>query len=270
MQFVHHATFCGIATISLNRPEVHNAFDDLLIAELTAEFTQVMALPEVRVVVLAGEGRSFCAGADLRWMRKMVDYSYAENVADAEALGRLLATIRNCPKPTIARVHGPVYGGGVGLVAACDMAVALEKVTFCLSEVKLGLVPAVIAPFLLKKMLPGALQRYAITAEPFDAVEARRIGLVSETVETFEDLDNWISEVGDAVKSAGPRAVTACKSVLHEVMDKPMEEAHAFTAQAIAELRASEEGQEGLKAFLEKRPPSWMEFEGGSGDADLA
>lgn len=256
-QFVHHAIYRGIATVSLNRPDVHNAFNETLIAELTAEFTQVGALPEVRVVVLAGEGKSFCAGADMHWMRKMVGYSFAENLADAEGLVRMLRTIRDCPKPTIARVHGAAFGGGIGLVAACDMAVALEKVTFCLSEVKLGIAPATIAPFLVEKVGPGALRRYALTAERFDATEAKRIGLINEIVDKPEELDTWINDIADAVKVAGPNAVAACKAVIREVSKLPLDEAGPRTARRIAELRASDEGQEGLTAFLEKRPPDW-------------
>lgn len=257
--YVHHAIYKGIATISLNRPDLHNAFNEQLVAELAAEFLQVAALPEVRVVVLAAEGKSFCAGADLKWMQKMAGYSFAENVADAEALGRMLRTIRDCPKPTIARVHGAAYGGGVGLVAACDLAVALEKVTFCLSEARLGLAPAVISPFLLEKVAPAALRRYALTAEPFDGREAKRIGLVTEAVESFEDLDKWISDASDALKLAGPYALAACKKILRDVQQAAPDEVQALTAERIAELRASDEGQEGLKAFLEKRPPKWTE-----------
>jgi methylglutaconyl-CoA hydratase len=256
--FVHHAIYKGIATISLNRPDLHNAFNEVLVEELTAEFLEVGTQDDVRLVVLAGEGRSFCAGADLNWMRAMVDYTFEENVADAVSLGRMLRMIRDCPKPTIARVHGPAYGGGVGLVAACDLAVAMEKVKFCLSEVKLGLAPAVISPFLIGRMNASALRRYALTGEPFDAVDAQRAGLVTEVVENFGELDKWINEIADAIRGAAPGAVAACKSTLHAVRDMPIDEAQAWTARQIAELRASKEGQEGLKAFLEKRRPSWI------------
>jgi methylglutaconyl-CoA hydratase len=258
-EFVHHAIYRGIATISLNRPKLHNAFNEVMIAELAAEVRQVADLPEVRVIVLAGEGRSFCAGADLAWMQKMVNYSHAENVADANALAAMLRTIRDCPKPTIARVHGPVYGGGVGLVAACDMAVALQEAVFCLSEVKLGIAPAVIAPFLVERIGAGALRRYALTAEAFNAVAAARIGLVHEVVQHPDELDAWIAEQADAISRTGPSAVAACKQIIHEVAHSDFDTALEYAAQRIAELRTSEEGQEGLKAFLEKRRPDWVE-----------
>ncbi len=262
-QFVHHAIYKGTATISLNRPDLHNAFNAQLIAELAAEFKQVAALPEVRLIVLAAEGKSFCAGADLNWMRKMVDYAPAENVADAMALAKLLRVIRDCPRPTIARVHGPVYGGGIGLVAACDLAVALAKATFCFSEVKLGIAPAVIAPFVMEKTGAGPLRRYALTAERFDAAEARRLGLVNEIVQRPEELDTWIQQIADAVQATGPQAVAACKALLHEVSrTADLDAAMELTARVIADLRTSEEGQEGLRAFLEKRQPRWIEPDG--------
>jgi methylglutaconyl-CoA hydratase len=259
-EFVHHASYKGIATISLHRPELHNAFNEVLIAELEAEFSQVAGDDAVRLVVLAGEGKSFCAGADLNWMRKMVDYSKEQNIADAAALAKMLRTIRDCPKPTIARVHGAVYGGGIGLVAACDMAVALEKATFCFSEVRLGIAPAVIAPFVMEKIGAGPLRRYALTAETFDAIEAEHLGLVSEVVSRPQDLDCWIQDVGDRVRANGPRAVAACKELLAKVAHTAdADEATRTTAEAIAKLRVSEEGQEGLRAFLEKRKPCWKD-----------
>jgi len=258
-KFVHHASYREVATISLNRPDLHNAFNEVMIAELTAEIEQVQAEPDVRLIVLAGEGRSFCAGADLKWMQKMVGYTREENIADAGALAKMLRVLRDCPKPTIARVHGPVYGGGVGLVAACDMCVALKKATFCLSEVKLGIAPAVIAPFVVERIGANALRRYALTAEAFDAMTARNIGLVTEVVEQTEALDGWISDIAHALRQTGPRAVAACKQIIHEVAHTDIDSATEFTTERIAELRASEEGQEGLQAFLEKRKPGWVE-----------
>lgn len=258
-QFVHHAIYKGIATVSLNRPEVHNAFDDAMIAELAAEVVQVQADPNVRLIVLAGEGRSFCAGADLAWMQRMVNYTYAENETDAAALANMLRVIRDCPKPTIARVHGPVYGGGVGLVAACDMAVALKKVTFCLSEVKLGIAPSVVAPFLAERIGVGPLRRWALTAEPFGAAEALRIGLVNEVVDQPEELDAWIRDVAEAVRQTSPAALAAGKAILHETAQMDFDAAVEWCTQRIAELRTSDEGQEGLTAFLEKRKPKWVE-----------
>lgn len=258
-EFVHHAIYRGIATVSLNRPDVHNAFNDRMIAELAAEVQAVSDANDVRVIVLAGEGRSFCAGADLAWMQRMVNYSAAENLADAEALAGMLRVIRNSPKPTIARVHGPVYGGGVGLVAACDMAVALKKATFCLSEVKLGIAPAVIAPFLAERIGTGRLLRWALTAEAFDATAALRMGLVSEVVDQPEELDAWIRQIAEAVHKCGPNAVAACKRILHDVAHTPFDAAVTGCVKTIAELRTSKEGQEGLKAFLEKRKPNWFD-----------
>ncbi len=188
----------------------------------------------------------------------MVGYSDEENVADAERLAQMLRTIRDCPKPTIARVHGAVFGGGVGLVAACDVAVAMEAAVFCLSEVKLGIAPAVIMPFLIEKLSPSFVQRYALTAERFDGAEGYRAGLVSETVETVDALDVAVDRIVEAIRSTGPCAVAACKQIISEVRDASFDVALASMTERIARLRASDEGQEGLKAFLEKRTPNWL------------
>lgn len=247
----------GVATVALNRPELHNAFNDDMMKELMDAFGTLGADAKVRAVVLAAEGKSFCAGADVNWMKRMVDYSFDENVADANILAKMLRAIRECPKPVIARVHGATYGGGVGLVAAADLAVAIRSATFCLSEVKLGIVPAVISPFLLEKIGPGAARRYGLTAERFTADEAKRIGLVSEVVDTPEQLDEWIGEVTRHILANGPAAVAACKKILSDVAGVAWDQAQARTTQRIAEIRISPEGQEGLKAFLEKRKPSW-------------
>jgi len=258
-QFVHHAIYKGIATVSLNRPDVHNAFNDAMIAELAAEVLAVQDDPDVRLIVLAGEGRSFCAGADLAWMQRMVNYTQAENEADAAALANMLRVIRDCPKPTIARVHGPAYGGGVGLVAACDMAVALKRATFCLSEVKLGLAPAVIAAFLAERVGIGPLRRWALTAEAFSAADALKMGLVNEVVDQPEELDTWIRAIADAVRLTSPEAVAASKRILDETPSMDFDAAVEWCVQRIAELRVSDDGQEGLKAFLEKRKPKWVD-----------
>jgi methylglutaconyl-CoA hydratase len=190
-------------------------------------------------------------------MKRMVDYSFEENVADANRMADMLRAIRECPKPVIARVHGAAIGGGVGLVAACDMAVALTKAVFCLSEVKLGIIPAVISPFVLKKIGPGHMRRYALTAERFDAIEAQRIGLISETADTEPQLDEWITGIAEHIRANGPNAVTAAKQILTEVAGTDWNRIQDLTTRRIAELRVSPEGQEGLKSFLEKRNPNW-------------
>jgi methylglutaconyl-CoA hydratase len=228
-----------------------------MMKELTEAFVAIGSDASARAVVLAGEGKSFCAGADVNWMKRMVDYSFDQNVSDANILAKMLRAIRECPKPTIARVHGAAYGGGVGLIAACDMAVAVRDALFCLSEVKLGIVPAVISPFVLEKMGPGQARRYALTAERFDATEAKRIGLVNEVVETAEQLDAWIGEITKHIMANGPAAVAACKRILSEVAGVAWDQVQARTTQRIAEIRISPEGQEGLKSFLEKRKPKW-------------
>jgi methylglutaconyl-CoA hydratase len=248
----------SIASISLSRPDLHNAFNEVVIAELTAAFEKAGKDESVRVVVLAGEGKSFCAGADVNWMRKMVDYTVEENVADAMAMARMLRMIRECPKPVIARIHGAAIGGGVGLVAACDIAVAVESAVFSLSEVKLGIIPAVISPFVLEKIGPGQFRRYALTAERFGAQEAKRIGLVHEVVGSEAELDQRIGEIAETLKANGPKALAACKRVMTDVTGVMWDKVQDLTARRIAELRVSDEGQEGLKAFLEKRKPKWQ------------
>lgn len=249
----------GVKTVTLTRPELHNAFNEVVIEELTEAFRAIDGDDGVRLVVLAAAGKSFCAGADIHWMRRMVGYSFEENVADANQMADMLRAIRECSKPVVARVHGAAIGGGVGLVAACDMAVAVKSAIFSLSEVKLGILPAVISPYVLEKIGPGAARRYGITAERFGADEAKRIGLVNEVVDSPEALDAWIAGIAKAVKGNGPKAVAACKRVLSDVAGVPWDEVQALTTRSIAELRVSDEGQDGLKAFLEKRKPGWAE-----------
>jgi methylglutaconyl-CoA hydratase len=256
-QFIRQTIARKVANITLARPDLHNAFNYDMMREIIDAFASLAASPEVRVIVLAAEGKSFCAGADINWMKRMVGYSFAENVADAIVLAKMLRTIRECPKPVIARVHGAAYGGGVGLVAACDMAVASANATFCLSEVKLGIVPAVISPFVLEKISASAARRYALTAERFDAAEARRIGLVSDVVEQPEQLDVWIEKVVKHLVANGPGAISACKQILSHVAGQQWDDLQSYTTQQIARIRVSPEGQEGLRAFLEKRKPSW-------------
>jgi methylglutaconyl-CoA hydratase len=190
-------------------------------------------------------------------MKRMVGYTFEENVADANLLARMLRTIRDCPRPIIARVHGAAIGGGVGLAAACDIAAALGSAVFSLSEVRLGIIPAVISPFVMEKIGPGHFRRYALTAERFDAREAHRIGLISQVAESEAELDAWIRQTCDSLLANGPQALSACKQVLTEVAGLAWDQVQAKTAQRIAQIRVSSEGQEGLRAFLEKRKPSW-------------
>ena len=247
----------GRAAITLNRPEIHNAFDDSLIARLTAELKQLETDPQVRVVLLAASGKSFSAGADLNWMRRMADYSRAENLADARGLAELMHTLDGLSKPTIALVQGAAYGGGVGLVAACDIVLATSTACFCLSEVKLGLIPAVISPYVIAAIGARHARRYFLTAERFDAAEGRRLGLVHEVVEA-EDLQPRAEALSRTLLSNGPNALAAAKRLVADVaVAAPDDNLFADTAERIAELRASAEGREGLSAFFEKRPPSW-------------
>jgi methylglutaconyl-CoA hydratase len=237
-----------VLRVTLARPDVRNAFDAALIAELAEAFVDV---GKSRAVVLAGEGPSFCAGADVEWMRSSAELTYDENIADALALRRMLEAIDACPAPVVARVHGHALGGGAGLVACSDVVVAHEDTVFAFSEVKLGIVPAVISPFALAKIGPSAARRYFVTGERFDAHTALRIGLVHEVA---RDVDAALEYVVGELLSAGPRATRAAKRL---VLDAPLDGAE--TARRIAERRTSDEGQEGLRAFLEKRRPTWRD-----------
>jgi methylglutaconyl-CoA hydratase len=247
----------GIARVTLDRPDLRNAFDDELIAALTKAFEQVGADAGVRVVILAGNGPAFCAGADLNWMKRMAKYGYAENLADAEALALMLATLDRLPKPTIARVHGPVFAGGTGLVAACDIAVGTPQAKFCLSEAKLGLSPATISPYVIRAMGEREARRYFLTAEVFDAAEAFRIGLLSLLVSPSE-LDSSIDELITHLMAGGPQAHRKIKELIRAVAGRPVDDALAAdTAKRIAEIRVSPEGREGIASFLEKRKAAW-------------
>lgn len=255
---ITHIDDCGRATLTLNRPELHNAFDDLLIAELTAALRHLEANPAVRVVILAANGKSFSAGADLNWMRRMADYSDAENLADSRALAELMATLNHLAKPTIALVQGAAYGGGVGLVACCDLAIATPRASFCLSEVKLGLIPAVISPYVVAAIGERAARRYFLTAERFDATEGQRLGLVHEIVEE-EALRGSAARFCTALLENSPAAISAAKELIFHVGRQPLgPELREETARRIAAIRASDQGREGLGAFLEKRKPSWI------------
>lgn len=246
-----------IATVTLNRPEVRNAFNETVIAELTGAFRALGDTPEVRAIVLAGNGPAFCAGADLNWMKKMAGYSHDENRADAMTLASMLHTIWSCPKPVIARIHGDTYAGGVGLAAACDIIVAAETVTFCLSEARLGLLPATISPYVIRAMGEQAARRYFITAERFGAAEALRIGFAHAVV-AADALDAKVAEVAAALAANSPNAVRESKRLVQEVSGVPVDaDLLADTADRIAAIRASDEGREGVRSFLEKRAPAW-------------
>ncbi|MBW7834000.1 MAG: enoyl-CoA hydratase/isomerase family protein [Simplicispira suum] len=248
----------AVARITLTQPEVRNAFSDEVIADITAAFTEAGGRAEVRAVVLAAEGTAFCAGANLNWMRRMADYTREENLADAAKLAEMLRVIYECSKPTIARVQGDVYAGGMGLVAACDMAVAVDTAGFCLSEVKLGLIPATISPYVIRAMGARAAHRYFLTAERFDAAEAHRIGFVHEVVGA-DALDAKVAELVKALTSASPNAVRACKRLVSDVAERDINaQLIAATVDGIADIRASDEGREGVQAFLQKRKPSWL------------
>lgn len=246
------------ATLTLTRPERRNAFNDAVIAELTQAFTELGARDDVRAIVLAAEGPAFCAGADLNWMRRMADYDREQNLADAARLAEMLRVIHHCPKPVVARVQGDVYAGGMGLVACCDIALSADSAHYCLSETRLGLVPATISPYVLRAMGPRAAQRYCLSAERFDAAEALRIGFVHEVVPA-EQLDSRVDAVVKALVTASPAAVRACKRLLQQVAQHEIDAALiAQTVEAIADIRASTEGREGVQSFLQKRQPAWL------------
>lgn len=247
----------GVARVTLNRPELRNAFDDALIESLTQTFLDLGSDPAVRVVILAGNGPAFCAGADLNWMKRMARYGYDENLADAQALARMLGTLDRLPKPTIARVHGPVFAGGTGLVAACDIAVGTPEAKFCLSEAKLGLSPATISPYVIRAMGERMAHRYFLTAELFGAEEAYRIGMLSALVPT-EALDATVSSMVQHLLAGGPQAHAKIKELIRAVAHRPVDDALVTdTARRIAEIRVSPEGREGIASFLEKRKASW-------------
>jgi len=248
----------AVATVTLNRPEVRNAFNEALIAELTTAFKTLGQDPALRAIVLAAEGKAFCAGADLNWMKAMAGYSWDENHADAGRLAEMLWTIYSCPLPVIARVQGDVYAGGVGLVACADIVVAVDAAGFCLSEAKLGLLPATIGPYVVRALGEQASRRYFVTAERFGAAEAHRLGLVHELA-TPETLDAKVQSLVDALCANGPAAVRACKRLVQDVAHREITpQLRDDTARRIADIRASAEGREGVQSFLNKAKPSWL------------
>jgi methylglutaconyl-CoA hydratase len=250
-----------VAEVWLNRPDVRNAFNDGVIAELSTAFQTLGADPSLRVIVLAGHGKAFCAGADLAWMRAMADYSWEQNRADAQGLADMLWAIYRCPVPVVGRIHGDCYAGGVGLAAVCDVLIAAEGVQFCLSEAKLGLLPATIGPYVMRALGEQASRRYFTTAERFSAERAQELGFVHEVI-AADALDAKVQEIVAALVANGPAAVKACKALVQDLASQPLTEAlRADTAQRIADIRASAEGKEGVQSFLNKRAPHWQELE---------
>lgn len=247
-----------VATVTLNRPDVRNAFNEELIAELTQTFNELGKRDDVRCIVLAANGPAFCAGADLNWMRSMADYSHEENLADAACLAEMMRTIYACPKPTVAKIQGDVYAGGTGLVSVCDIAVSVDTANYCLSEARLGLYPATISPYVIRAMGPRAAHRYFLTAERFDAAEALRIGFVHEVV-AADALNAKVESICHALRSGGPVAVGLCKTLVQDVAGHEITpELIEMTVAGVASVRSSVEGREGLQSFLQKRKPSWL------------
>ncbi|MBS1229081.1 MAG: Enoyl-CoA hydratase/isomerase [Proteobacteria bacterium] len=250
----------SIGILTLNKAERHNAFDELLVDEITSGLLEFEADPRVRVVVLSSTGKSFCAGADLNWVRRTATSSAQQNLSDARELARLMSTLNELAKPTVARVQGPAYGAGIGLIAACDIAVATYDTLFALTEVKLGLLPAVVCPYVVAAIGERYARRYLLSAERFSAAEAYRIGLVHEIVPGEEQLDEAIGEIIDNLLKNGPQAQAECKALIRLVAGQPLDESIGEeTAQRITRVRSSLEGQEGLAAFLEKRKPNWID-----------
>jgi methylglutaconyl-CoA hydratase len=246
-----------VAEVWLNRPEVRNAFNDGVIAELTAAFGTFAADAALRAIVVGGHGKAFCAGADLGWMRSMADYDWDQNRADAQALAEMLWTVWSCPVPVVGRIHGDCYAGGVGLAAVCDVLVAAEGMHFCLSEARLGLLPATIGPYVVRALGEQASRRYFVTAERFSAAQALALGFVHEVVPA-DALDARVAEIVGALVANGPAAVKACKQLVKDVAGRAVDaELRAETARRIADIRASAEGREGVQAFLNKREPAW-------------
>ena len=248
-----------IATISLNRPNVHNAMNELLMKELTSCFKSCSMDDTLRIIILTGKGKSFCAGADLNWMKNMVGYSKEENIRDSNLLLNLYNSIYQCPKPVIARVNGHAFGGGLGLFAVCDLVIALPEAKFAFSEVKLGIIPSVISSFIARRMTTIAhMRRYFITGERFTAHDAEKLGLIDYVV-SEQDFDKTIEKYVSILKSSGPQAIAEVKKLIDNYENLPIEKYMEHTVVKISELRVSEEGQEGITAFLEKRKSSWSD-----------
>ncbi len=248
----------AVARVWLNRPEVRNAFNDDVVAELRTTFEALGAAADLRAIVLGGRGKAFCAGADLGWMRRMADYTWEQNRADAQALADMLWAAYRCPVPVVGRVHGDCYAGAVGLAAVCDVLVASDAATFCLSEARLGLLPATISPYVICALGEQASRRYFTTAERFSAAEAHRLGFV-HALATADTLDAAVDAIVEALVGNGPAATRACKELVQDVAGRPIDAAlRADTARRIADIRATDEGKEGVHSFLQKRKPGWL------------
>jgi methylglutaconyl-CoA hydratase len=245
-----------VVTVALNRPDVHNAFNDVLINELTRCFKQLSTDDTVAAVILTGNGKSFCAGADLSWMKRMVSYSKEENKKDSRLLLDMYETIHSCPKPVVGRINGHAFGGGIGLLAVCDITITVPEIKFAFSEVKLGIIPAVISTFVAPRMSPADMRRLFITGERFDSVVANKIGLIDLVVPP-ESLDDSVSSCVEQVRSSGPSAIKEVKQLIYNLREMDIKKYKEFTVEKISELRVSKEGQEGINAFLEKRVPNW-------------
>jgi methylglutaconyl-CoA hydratase len=248
-----------VAEVWLNRPDVRNAFNSDVIAELATAFTALGADTALRAIVLGGRGKAFCAGADLSWMREMAGYDWERNRADAQALADMLWTVYRCPVPVVGRVHGDCYAGGVGLAAVCDVLVAADGINFCLSEAKLGLLPGTISPYVIRAMGEQASRRYFVTAERFNAAQAAAMGFVHEVCAP-DALDAKVDEIVATLVGNGPMALRACKALVQDMAARPIDTAlREETARRIADIRASDEGREGVQSFLNKRPPAWLD-----------
>ena len=248
----------GCATVTLNRPDIHNAFDEELIAQLKENFSNIAINPDVRLIVIAATGPTFCAGADLNWMKRMANHSYEKNMADGMALAEMLHAIASCPKPIIGKVQGPAYGGGVGIVSVCDIVIASEDAKFVFSEVTLGITPATISPYVVSAIGERQAHRYFLTAEIFDAWKALELGLVHQVVPP-EKLIFAVDKLVDKMLRNSPAAMVAAKELIRNVAKKPIDQKLLEdTARRIADIRATAEGKEGIEAFLEKRKPSWV------------
>ena len=247
-----------VARVFLNRPDLRNAFNEASIAELARAFDELSQDAALRVIVLGGHGKAFCAGADLSWMRAMANYDWQQNRADAQVLADMLWAIYRCPVPVIGRIHGDCYAGGVGLASVCDVLVAADAAGFCLSEAKLGLLPATISPYVIRALGEQAARRYFVTAERFSAAQAQALGFV-HAVCSLAELDAKVDELVAAVVANGPMAVRACKRLVQDVAGRPIDAAlREDTARRIADVRASDEGREGVQSFLQKRKPAWL------------
>ena len=245
-----------VATVTLNRPDVHNSMNDVLMNELTRCFTQLSHDDSLTAIILTGNGKSFCAGADLTWMKNMVNFSKEENKKDSRLLLDMYETIYSCPKPVIGRINGHAFGGGIGLLAVCDITITVPEMKFAFSEVKLGIIPAVISTFVSQRMTSADMRRFFITGERFDSILANKIGLI-DLIVLPEKLDDAVNSCVEQVRLSGPNAVKEIKHLIDNLKKMDVKKYKEFTVEKISELRVSKEGQEGINAFLEKRKPNW-------------